>query len=87
MIRLAIHTRGCAVASSYREPTLVLSLALAFVLSMSGAHSPQAKERIACKTPVNAGTCYWTHGRLAAYNGTPTMRALEGRNETNFSGP
>ena len=32
------------------------------------------KRKIACMTPENAGSCYWTHGRLATYNGTPTMR-------------
>ena len=27
-----------------------------------------------CKTASNANTCYWTHGRLSLYNGTPSFR-------------
>ena len=27
-----------------------------------------------CKMPTNASSCYWTHGRLAVYNGTPAFR-------------
>jgi len=30
--------------------------------------------KIPCKTPENTATCYWTHGRLSAYNGNPTYR-------------
>jgi hypothetical protein len=29
---------------------------------------------IPCKTPQNANSCYWTHGRLGMYNGTPAYR-------------
>ena len=32
------------------------------------------KRKIPCKTPENASLCYWTHGRLAVYNGNPTWR-------------
>src|SRR5260370_8839015 len=32
------------------------------------------KRRVACKTPANAATCYWTHGRLSLYNGTSSFR-------------
>lgn len=32
------------------------------------------KRKIECKIPSNAATCYWTHGRLSLYNGTPTYR-------------
>jgi hypothetical protein len=34
--------------------------------------APQRK--IPCKTPENAGMCYWTRGRLAFYNGNPPYR-------------
>jgi hypothetical protein len=49
-----------------------LLLSVAFVLTAS----PQqpTKRKIACKTPENAESCYWTHGRLSAYNGNPTFR-------------
>lgn len=30
--------------------------------------------KIACKTTENSATCYWVHGRLSAYNGTPSFR-------------
>ncbi len=33
-----------------------------------------SKRKIPCKTPENASLCYWTHGRLSAYNGNPTYR-------------
>ena len=37
---------------------------------------PQAtgKRKIPCKTPENAASCYWTHGRLSIYNGNPPWR-------------
>ncbi len=39
------------------------------------AHSSSAEKRtIACKTPVIATTCYWTHGRLSIYNGAVNWR-------------
>jgi hypothetical protein len=49
-----------------------LLLSVAFVLTAS----PQqpTKRKIACKTPENAESCYWTHGRLSVYNGNPTFR-------------
>ena len=49
----------------------------AFVLCALGAQAvPQdtAKRKIPCKTPENAALCYWTHGRLSAYNGDPSIR-------------
>lgn len=33
-----------------------------------------ARRKIACKTPANAKSCYWTHGRLTYGNGTPAVR-------------
>ena len=53
---------------------LLLSGLAAFVLSASGSAQKVPKRRIACKTRGNAATCYWTHGRLSAYNGTPSYR-------------
>lgn len=37
---------------------------------------PQAapKRKISCKTPENAASCYWTHGRLSIYSGNPSLR-------------
>jgi len=32
------------------------------------------KHTIPCKTPQNASFCYWTHGRIGYYNGTPAIR-------------
>lgn len=33
-----------------------------------------AKRKLPCKTTENAATCYWAHGRLSVYNGTPSFR-------------
>jgi hypothetical protein len=49
-----------------------LLLSVAFVLAAS-AQQP-SKRKIACKTPGNAKSCYWTHGRLSIYNGNPDFR-------------
>ena len=35
---------------------------------------PPAHRTIACKTPANAASCYWTRGRLTYGNGTPALR-------------
>jgi hypothetical protein len=32
------------------------------------------KHSIPCKTAENANSCYWTHGRIGFYNGTPSIR-------------
>jgi hypothetical protein len=53
---------------------LLITLLAAGCLLVSGAPQRVSKRKIACKTTENAGSCYWTHGRLSAYNGTPTMR-------------
>ena len=60
--------------SDFRGPVLVLTLALAFALSVSCAPDPQAKREITCKTPTNEAPCYWIHGRLEVANGNPTIR-------------
>lgn len=36
--------------------------------------SRNTARKIPCKTPENASLCYWTHGRLAVYNGNPSFR-------------
>ena len=53
--------------------TLISALALCAVAAQA---LPQQSEKrtIPCKTPENASTCYWTHGRLGVYNGNPTFR-------------
>ena len=52
-----------------------LFLALAFCVSALGLSSQDNHKRnTPCKTPENAKTCYWTHGRLSAGNGTPSFR-------------
>jgi hypothetical protein len=33
-----------------------------------------ANRRISCKSTANSASCYWMHGRLAFYNGTPALR-------------
>ena len=35
--------------------------------------SPRGR-KIPCKTPQNASLCYWTHGRMSVYNGSPSFR-------------
>ncbi len=41
----------------------------------SAKASPSAGARkIPCKTPESASLCYWTHGRLSVYNGSPSFR-------------
>jgi hypothetical protein len=37
------------------------------------AQSPP-KRRIPCKTPENAASCYWIHGRIRVGDGTPAYR-------------
>ena len=44
---------------------------IAVALCAFGAPQRTPKRKIACKTPENAASCYWTRGRLAVYNGGP----------------
>ena|SRR5208337_4504682 len=55
-----------------RFSLLLVVLSAAFVLAASPQKS--TKRKIACETPENAKSCYWTHGRLSLYNGTPSFR-------------
>lgn len=53
------------------------ALTTALALCALGAQAvPQAapKRKIPCKTPENAASCYWTHGRLNFANGAPSYR-------------
>jgi len=47
-----------------------------FLMSLWGQDAPQpaARRKIPCKTQENAAACYWAHGRLSVYNGTPSFR-------------
>ena len=47
---------------------------VAVTLSATGAPQRAPKRKIICKTPEIAASCYWTRGRLALYNGTPSYR-------------
>ena len=51
-----------------KRPLMVLTFV--GILSSSSI-SPQGVQsrNIACLTPENSATCYWTHGRLRVYNG------------------
>jgi hypothetical protein len=48
----------------------------ALLVSLWSQNAPQgvARRQIQCKTPENAAACYWAHGRLSAYDGTPSFR-------------
>jgi hypothetical protein len=52
-----------------RRP-LLASLAALLLTNASSAE----KRTITCKTPEIAASCYWTHGRLAVYNGSVSWR-------------
>ena len=50
-------------------------LATVLLLSCGLGNAQRApKRKIACKTPENSPACYWAHGRLSFYNGTPAFR-------------
>lgn len=53
---------------------MVAAVIGAVALSAMGTPQRGSKRKIVCKTPDNAASCYWAHGRLSPYNGTPTMR-------------
>ena len=50
---------------------LVVALTALFVYAKPGE---VPKRTIPCKMPQNANSCYWTHGRVGFYNGTPAIR-------------
>jgi hypothetical protein len=50
-------------------------IAISMLLVYAPSSGKQSYERsIPCKTPANAASCYWTHGRLQYGNGTPALR-------------
>jgi hypothetical protein len=53
----------------------ILLIAAVFALGCGGATAGDGYRRtIPCKTSQNATFCYWTHGRISSYNGTPAFR-------------
>lgn len=53
---------------------LIAALALCAVATQALPQQSTLKRKIPCKTPENAASCYWTHGRLNFYNGAPSYR-------------
>jgi len=47
---------------------------LGFALSMGSSAQLPAERKTPCETPTNTTLCYWTHGRLSAWDGAPTIR-------------
>ena len=47
---------------------------LAFAFWAQAVPQNARMRQIPCKTPENATTCFWTHGRLQEYEGTPAYR-------------
>ena len=62
-----------ATLSTMRRITMPLLLIVILGWS-AGTATGRSKRRIPCKTPTNTSSCYWTHGRLSFYNGTPAFR-------------
>ena len=56
-----------------RRAIFLAATILPALLAASSDQHPH-KRAIACKTPAIANSCYWTHGRLSFYNGTPAFR-------------
>jgi hypothetical protein len=46
----------------------------ALPLSSAPGQTAATHRKIPCKTPENATTCYWTHGRLSFWEGEPSYR-------------
>jgi hypothetical protein len=55
-----------------RRLPVLIALVLFWLGQLSIEASP--KRKIPCKTSNNEKSCYWTHGRLVAGNGTPSLR-------------
>ena len=53
---------------------ITMSLLMAVLLLGVGTAKTIPARKIACKTPANAASCYWTRGRFTYYNGTPAFR-------------
>jgi hypothetical protein len=70
---------NCDASSSYTtipsRKHVPTRLILSIILACSTGTARSGSQRTApCKTPANAKSCYWTHGRLSGYNGTPEFR-------------
>ena len=63
-----------SVDDSARRTGRDRSAVILIASAATGHPGPASKRRTPCKIPENASTCYWTHGRLSAYNGTPAFR-------------
>lgn len=51
-----------------------LSMFLMVLLLRSATVGGVGGRSIPCKTRRNAASCYWIHGRISSYNGTPAFR-------------
>jgi hypothetical protein len=54
--------------------TAPLSVVSALAISCVTTAATASSREIACKTPANANSCYWAHGRLQMHNGNPAFR-------------
>jgi hypothetical protein len=54
--------------------SLILALVLCAIAAQALSQQATPKRQIPCKTPENAASCYWVHGRLSLYNGNPSLR-------------
>jgi hypothetical protein len=55
--------------------TVIANMETQSVASTKEGKQAAQRRKVACKTQENAATCYWTHGRLAVYNGgVPNVR-------------
>ena len=57
-----------------RSIAIALSLLVFCALGAQAFPQNPAKRKIPCKTPENAASCYWTHGRVEVGNGDPAYR-------------
>lgn len=56
------------------RPVLLTMAILSLAFWTQAVPQNAAKRKIACQTPENATACYWAHGRLQEYEGTPAYR-------------
>jgi hypothetical protein len=56
-----------------RRTLFLAAIILSAYLAVGMDQHPR-KRAIPCKTPAIANSCYWAHGRLSFYNGTPAFR-------------
>ena len=61
------------LASGMRAVLLMMTIFSA-ALCLQALPRDVSKRRIPCKTLENAPSCYWAHGRLQEYEGTPAYR-------------